>query len=106
MNNKQSKLAAITMMAAAMGGMPNDTIAPKQKKRLVGIYPPNPSGLISGGKYMPGHIHKGCKKFIFDENGNLMSEIKIGITAFSCIAYNEKSAIKKFQKWQKNKVIQ
>ena len=44
-------------------------------------------------------IPKGCKVWNFDEVGNCLYSVNSQNTKFSCIAINEKSAIRKFSKW-------
>ncbi len=51
-------------------------------------------------------IPKGCKKYYFDEVGNCLYDVKHDTAVFSCIAINEKSAIKKFSKWLADKMKQ
>lgn len=44
-------------------------------------------------------IPKGCQKYYFDEVGNCLYDVKHETAVFCCIAINEKSAMKKFNKW-------
>ena len=43
-------------------------------------------------------IPKGAKAYYFDEVGNCLYDVK-HTAVFKCIAINEKSAIKKFNRW-------
>jgi len=47
-------------------------------------------------------IPKGSKKYVFDWDGNITSEIDVMKVAFTCVAINEKNAIKKYKKWLAN----
>lgn len=46
-------------------------------------------------------IPKGCKEYFFNHLGEFLNK-NDGIYAFKCVAINDKSAIKKFEKWVSN----
>lgn len=46
-------------------------------------------------------IPNGCKEYFFNHLGEFLNK-NDGLYAFKCVAINDKSAIKKFEKWATN----
>jgi hypothetical protein len=87
--SKMKNIATMYALAAMMGDntMPHITINPKTGKEVPPIIPPIP---------------KGCKQYFFNQDGEFSTEkMRKDECVFICIASNDKTAKKKFNKWQK-----
>lgn len=85
----KSKLGAIMMVAALIEGM-NTPLGNNSFGR-------NIKDIDLSKKEPP--IPKGCQEYFFNTLGDYTNH-NDGLYDFKCIAINEKSAIKKFNKWK------
>lgn len=95
LSNYLGLLSAMSVISSSGGYVQpaNEFIPPflPKKKKKAGT-------LTVNGKLPPRPIPKGCKEYFFNYLGDFINH-NDGVYAFRCIALNDKSAIKKFEKW-------
>ena len=80
----KGKAMAYVLMAMAFSGAPPSV----DVDNIAAIPPDKP-------------IPKGCKEYFFNKNGGFRTDkIRRDECVFICVAANDKSAIKKFKKWE------
>lgn len=83
----KSKLHELLIISALLGESGN--VSPINPKQVTGKLPNKP-------------IPKGCKEYFFNQDGDFSTERMLkSECVFKCVASNDKTAKKKFDKWNK-----